>query len=67
MKTQKRFRIINDDDGHCYLIEPHQTETFEQLLDQGEEDNYKEFEHQFGDCRIDNPFRLTFIDPKEED
>jgi len=64
-KTPKRWRLVQDGDGHWYLIRSHELSLFGKWEAAGP--YWEGYEgpsfHQF---RIDGPQRLTFENPVEE-
>lgn len=61
LKTQKRYRLISDNDGHNYIIPADQVPQFEMWVTCMDMDEYTIFD--FEDCRM-NVNNLTFIDPQ---
>lgn len=68
----KRFRLVQDDDGHFYIIPADAQEKFDlwvawsgdlDAID-GDQVEYPDFDS----MRLDgDPSRVTFVDPKEDD
>lgn len=63
---ERRFCIRHDDDGHACLVPAFREVEFYEWVEEvvngdGNPDGYTKFEA----VRIDNPFRLTFTDPRE--
>lgn len=61
-KKTQRYRIMNDDSGHQYVIPAELRDEFEVLLEDPDT-----FEDKFGECRLGKHLAcLTFIDPKQD-
>lgn len=61
-----RFRFVSDDDGHNYLIPAELDIKFDEMLEDGEDDYYAEFNNTFSKYRCDSVSNWTFENPKEE-
>ena len=63
----KRYRFLEDDDGHAYLIHEGQEEEFHEWLAAGPYwEDFKGFD--FSESRIGTPINnFTFTDPKEDE
>lgn len=59
----ERWRFVNDDDGHYFLIPDSLHPLFIQMLDQGEADYWTEFNNKFDEYAIDHPSNYTFENP----
>lgn len=64
-KTQQRYRLVSDNDGHWYLIKIKEEAEFDQWV--AATCNDEETEFNFDDDRISgSPSMITFTDPKED-
>jgi hypothetical protein len=63
-KSRQKWRFVNDDDNHNYLIPEHLLQRFRQLLD--DNDNYQQFNSTFNEFRIDSPYFYNFENPQEK-
>ena len=59
-----RYNFITDGDCHWYLLPTTLNERFSELLDNGEEDYYCEFNNTFDQYRCDSPSNYTFENPE---
>lgn len=59
-----KFRFRTDGDGHWYLIPAELSTMFSQMLDDGEEDYYCEFNNKFEEYRCDCPSNYTVENPE---
>jgi len=51
MEEYTRVSVESDDDGHWYVIPHSKVEQFQKMLSEGEEDEWSEFEENFGEYR----------------
>jgi len=58
-----RYKFSRDDDGHWYLIPEDMESTFNEMLLNGEDDYWAEFNNTFEEYRSDSPTNYTFTDP----
>lgn len=64
MNEEVRYRFTTDGDCHWFLIPVELEDQFENLLENGEDDYYSEFNHVFGKYRCNSPSNFTFTDPQ---
>lgn len=66
-KKEKLYCLVQDQDCHWYLILASDKEWFYECEAKGEEDDYTQFNDEFGDKRIGgDPSNISFIDPLDE-
>jgi hypothetical protein len=65
--SKERQCLVEDDDGHWYLIQVKDRDEFDKLCYSDDEDCLIRFEEMFAGCCIDGPHRLTFTDAKEDE
>lgn len=58
-----RFKFERDDDGHWYLIPENLQDMFFELLENGEDDYWAEFNNKFEEYRSEHPTNYSFTDP----
>lgn len=51
--------IESDDGGHEYVIPAHQKARFNDLLEQGDKDDYEAFNQEFGDYRAGGAIKIA--------
>lgn len=58
MKTMRPVKVIQDDDCHWYVIPADMAQTFYELLEAGEQDEYVKFNDTFGEYRTGGDLNL---------
>lgn len=61
MSKTARYKLIQDNDCHWYLITVEQEKLFNELLSDWEKFEDADFK------RVDGPHAVSFVDPKESD
>lgn len=62
--NEHRYKFIRDDDCHWYLIPVSLETVFNQMLANGDDDDWSMFNNTFDEYRCDSPSNFTFTDPR---
>lgn len=62
--TEVRYKFMQDQDCHWYLIPEGLSALFIQMEESGESDCYAEFCNRFDEYRCNYPGEYTFVDPQ---
>lgn len=55
-----RYKFLKDDDGHWFIVPVDLVPKFNQMLEDGAEDHWCEFNNTFGEYWADHPSNYTF-------